>query len=89
MADPAFVLLGHPIEGVGADGAEFGQRGVQDDEVEIVAAVDPYADEEGEVGDGDGGVEVGADFGGLSKQRLLANVTEVMSNLDSRQGRSH
>ena len=65
LADPALVLLGDPVEVEGADGAEFGEGGVEDDEVEVVAAVDPDADEEGEVGDGDAGVEVAADFGGL------------------------
>lgn len=65
LADPALVLLRVPVEDVGADGGEFGEGGVQDAEVEVVAQVDPDADEEGEVGDDDGGVDVVEAFGRL------------------------
>lgn len=58
LADPAFVLLGVPIEVEGADGAEGGEGGVEDDEVDVVAEVDPDADEESEEGEDEGGVEV-------------------------------
>ena len=68
MADPAFVLLGVPVEGEGADGGEGAEGvddGVQDEDVEVVAQVDPDADKEGEVGDRDGGGDVVEGFGGL------------------------
>ena len=91
LADPTFVLLRDPIQLKGPDGAEFGQRSVQDDDVEVVAAIDPDADEEGEVGDGNGGVEVAADFGRLSKERLLVKHLRGQGKLimDSRQGKNH
>ena len=68
MTDPAFILLGIPVEIEGADGAEGGEGGVEDDEVDVVAEVDPDADEEGEEGEDEGGVEVVEGFGGLEKQ---------------------
>ena len=76
MADPAFILLGIPVEVEGADGAEGGESGVEDDEVDVVAEVDPDANEEGEEGEDEGGVEVVEGFGCLEKgasgcQRIL------------------
>jgi len=70
LRDPAFVLLRFPVEDVGADGGEFavGEQGVEDLEVEKVAEVGPDADEGDEVGDGEGGVEVVEDFGGLGSK---------------------
>ena len=67
LADPTFILLRDPIQIKGSNGAELGEGGVKDYKVEVVAAVDPDADEEGEVRDGDGGIEVAADLGRLSK----------------------
>lgn len=70
MADPAFVLLGFPVEVVRPDCGEFSgadvgegefageEEGFDDDEVEVVAAVGPDAEEGGEVGGGDAGVDV-------------------------------
>lgn len=58
LADPAFVLLGVPVEVEGANGAEGGEGGVEDDEIDVVPEVDPDADEEGEEGEYEGGVEV-------------------------------
>lgn len=68
LADPAFVLLRVPVEGEGAhvgEGAPGEDDGADDEEVEVVAEVDPDADEEGEVRDGDGGGEVVECFGCL------------------------
>ncbi len=50
MREFAFVVSGFPVEEEGANGAKFGEDGVQDAEVEVVAGVDPDEDEEGEVG---------------------------------------
>ena len=72
MADPAFILLGVPVEFEGADGAEGGEGGVEDDEVDVVAEVDPDADEEGEKGEYEGGVEVVQGFGCLEKQMIVS-----------------
>lgn len=65
LGDPALVLLGVPVELEGADGAEFGEGGVDDEEVEVVPAVGPDAGEESEVGGDEGGGEVVEEFGGL------------------------
>lgn len=65
MADPAFVLLGLPVEGEGADGSEGGGDAVKDAEVDVVPEVDPDADKEGEVGGYDAGVKVREGFGCL------------------------
>lgn len=77
MRDPALVLLGLPVEVVGADGGEFAGRdggegevagreqGLDDDEVEVVPAVGPDDEEAGEVDGGDEGVDVIEEFGGL------------------------
>ena len=76
LADPAFILLGIPVEVEGANGAEGGEGGVEDDEVDVVAEIDPDADEEGEEGEDEGGVEVVEGFGCLKNgasgcQRIL------------------
>ena len=65
LADPAFVLLRHPVQLVGADGLEFGEGRVDDEEVEVVAVVGPDEDEGAEVGDYDWGGDVVEQFGGL------------------------
>ena len=70
LRDPAFILLGLPIELEGADGAESGEDGVEDYEVHVVAEVDPDADEEGEVGEDDGGVYVIEGFGCLTSDQI-------------------
>lgn len=61
------VLLGLPIELERAYGAEIGEGRVEEDQVDVVAQVDPDEDEEAEVGSDDGGVEVIECFGGLTK----------------------
>lgn len=71
MADPAFILLGFPVQVERADGGEFAvlggkADGLQNANVDVVAGVDPDGDEEGEVGGDKWGVEVGEGFGGLS-----------------------
>lgn len=58
-------MLGLPVELVGADGAEGGEGCPEDVKVQVVAEVEPDADEETEVGTCDGGVEVVEDFGCL------------------------
>ena len=60
LRNPALVLLGLPVEDVGADGGKFavGEEGVEDFEVEEVAGVGPDADEGDEVGDCEARVEV-------------------------------
>lgn len=58
LADPALVLLCFPVELPGADGAEGGEDGVEDAQVEVVAQVAPDQHEEEEVGAYDGGVDV-------------------------------
>ena len=58
-------MLGIPVELEGADGAEGGEDGVEDCEIDVVSEVDPDADEEGEVGKDEGGVEVVEGFGSL------------------------
>ena len=85
LADPAFILLGVPVEIEGADGAEGGEGGIEDDEVDVVAEVDPDADEEGEEGEDEGGVEVVEGFGGLKKRR--ANVSILVQQRGSIDGR--
>jgi hypothetical protein len=60
-----FVLLGCPVKDVGANGLEFVELGPEDAEVEVVAQVDPGADEETEVGADEGVVEVIEGFGCL------------------------
>ena len=66
MRDPAFVLLRFPIELVRTDACEFGKGREEDTEVYVVAEVNPDADEEAEIGDYDGRVQVVEGFGGLS-----------------------
>ena len=68
MAERAFILLGVPVEFEGANSAEGGEGGVEDDEVDVVAEVDPDADEEGEEGEDEGGVKVVQGFGCLEKR---------------------
>ena len=46
-------MLGFPIEFVRTDGAEGGQSGPEDVEVEVVAEVEPDGDEEAKVRSGD------------------------------------
>ena len=58
LTDPAFVLIGFPIEFERADGAEFGEGGVQNYEVDVVAKIGPDDDEEGEVRDDERRVNV-------------------------------
>ena len=65
LRDPAFVLLGFPVQFVGTDGAEFSQDGPEDVQIQVVAEVEPDADESYEVRACDGRVEVVEDFGGL------------------------
>ena len=60
-------MLGIPVELVGADGAEGGEDGVEDYEVDIVPEIHPEADEEGEVGRNEEGVEVVEGFGSLEE----------------------
>lgn len=65
LTDPTFVLLGLPVELVGSNGAEFGQHGPEDLQVEYVAAVDPHNNEGAKVWYSDDGVEIVEGFRGL------------------------
>lgn len=65
MAEAGFVLLAGPVEFEGAEGLELGDGRVEDYEVDVVAEVGPDGDEEAEIGDCDGGVQVVEGFGGL------------------------
>jgi hypothetical protein len=54
LRDPTFVLLSFPVEFVRADCTEAGQGCPENVQVEIVAEVEPYADEETKVWASDG-----------------------------------
>lgn len=58
MRDPTLVLLSLPVELKGTDGAEGGEGGVDDEEIDVVAEIDPDQDEEGEERDHDWGGNV-------------------------------
>lgn len=49
LRDPAFVLLGFPVEFIGADCAETGQGCPKNMQIEIVAEVEPDTDKETKV----------------------------------------
>ena len=59
-------MLALPVEFVGADGLKFGEKGVDDAEVDVVAHVDPHAHEQCVKRDRDGRVEVVENLGRLS-----------------------
>lgn len=61
---------------------------MEDYYVEVVTAINPDTDEEGEVGGGDGGIEVVADLRGLSGEALSLGESKI-GNSDLQQGRSH
>jgi len=65
LGEAAFVLFLFPVQREGADGAEFGQVGIEDAEVEIVSGVYPDEDEEGEIRADDPVVEVVEGLGRL------------------------
>lgn len=65
MREGALVLLCFPVEVEGTNGGEGRGDAVQDDEVNVVAEIDPDGDEQAEVGGYQGGVYVGEGFGGL------------------------
>lgn len=58
VRERALVLLGGPIQFIGADGFEFVELGVEDAQVQVVAQVDPGDNEEAEVGPDKGMIEV-------------------------------
>jgi hypothetical protein len=62
LRERALVLLCFPVELEGTDGLEFGEDGVEDAQVDVVAEVAPDAHEDEKVGPGDGRVEVVEDF---------------------------
>jgi hypothetical protein len=53
LTDPALVLLGLPVQLEGSNGAELGKDGPEDLQVQVVAEVNPHADERAEVGNCD------------------------------------
>lgn len=65
MRDPTLVLLSLPVELEGTDGTEGGEGGVDDEEIDVVAEIDPDQDEEGEERDHDWGGDVVERFGSL------------------------
>lgn len=77
LRDPALVLLGVPIELEGADGSEGSGNGVEDDNIDVVAEVDPDGNEDAEVRGDDSKVEVGEGFGSLSGKATLGWVLDA------------
>lgn len=77
LADPALVLLGDPVELKGADGAELGEEGDEDLDVDDVAEVDPDADEAEKVRCDEEVVEVVEDLG-----RGQEEVGDVVGGVD-------
>lgn len=65
VGDPALVLLRLPVELVGPNGAEFGEDGVEDAQVDVVAEVDPDEDVCDVDGDDERAVDVMERFGEL------------------------
>lgn len=88
LRDPAFVLLRLPVKLEGADGAEGGEDGVEDYEIHVVAEVDPDADEEGEVGQDEGGVYIVEGFGRLASDQIPECHGTGRKRVDLQQGRS-
>lgn len=83
LRDPALVLLRRPVELKGPHAREAGRDRVQDDDVEVVAQVDPGGHEDDEVRVYDAELEVRCDFGGLWGGGWLAR---VLMNLRERKG---
>lgn len=54
MRDPALVLLRVPVELEGANGAEGGEDGVEDEDVDVVPEIDPDGHEDSKVRKNDG-----------------------------------
>lgn len=65
LTERALVLLRLPVQLKGAYGPEGGEDGVEDIEVDVVAKIDPDANEEGKPGHDDGMVRVVEGFGRL------------------------
>ena len=63
-------MLRVPVELKWADGAEGGEDGVEDEDVDVVPEVDPDGHEDGEVRENDGGVQVIERFGCLLESKL-------------------
>lgn len=53
LADPALVLLRLPVQLEGTDGAELGEDGPEDLQVQHVSEINPNSDEQGEIGSRD------------------------------------
>lgn len=70
LRDPAFVLLGLPVEFEWADGGKFGDNRPEYFEVQVMSHVCPDTHEQEEIGADEGGVEIVEDFG-----RLFATVS--------------
>lgn len=70
-----FIDLPLPVEVPGTEGAEGGEDGVEDAEVDVVAHVDPDADEGDKPGHGDGRVDVVEGFGHLGALSALLGTT--------------
>lgn len=75
-------MLSFPVQGEGSHGAEGtgGEAdGGEDDEVDVVAQVDPDEDEEAEIWHCDGGVDVVESFGGLEgvRMEILLEISQV------------
>lgn len=72
MTEPAFVLLRLPIQFEGAYGPKGSEDSVENIEIDVVAKIDPDANEQGEPGHDDGMMGVVEGFG-----RLLAFVVSL------------
>lgn len=62
LADPAFILLSIPVELKRADGGEGSGDAVEDDDVDVMAEIDPHGDEGGEIGGYDAKIQVREGF---------------------------
>ena len=80
-----------PVHDIGTNSLELGEEGVDDSEIEIVAKVDPDADEAGIVGTGEEVVQVVERLGGLERHVALVSAREKQpgGTGNVRRGRNH
>lgn len=78
LAEAALVLLGLPVELKGPNSLKLGEQGPEDLDVDVVTEVDPGGDEDEEVGDDEGVVEVVERLGGGEEE-----VADVVGDVDS------
>ena len=66
VRDIAFILLSFPVEDVRSNSLEFIELGPEDDEVYVMAKVDPNSDEEGKIRTDNWMIKVIKGFGSLN-----------------------